>query len=203
MDNGKKRSTGCSAQSDLELWLQIKDKSCAVSFSCLFDRYWSILYSTAYSYLKDREMSEEITHDIFLNLWRKRESLDIQSFSAYLRAASRYHVYKQMKKQKNTAILYADQLIEPEGISVSNAGDEKIAYEEAANYINESLRTLPARCREIYSLSRIENLSNEEIADRLGISKRTVENQLTIALRHIRMQLKVISIGLLLCLMYL
>jgi len=193
MGNGKQRSTGCSAQHDLELWCQVKDEDCLLSFSSLFERHWERLYSTAFSYLKDREKSEEITHDIFLNLWQKRETLTIQSFSAYIRAAARYHVYKELKKRKALAIFYTDELTET-GEAMANQGEERLIYQDAERHVDNSLQSLPARCQEIYFMSRKEHLTNEEIANRLGISKRTVENQLTVALRHIRVQLKVMAI---------
>lgn len=194
---GDNKLIDSSCLNDHEYWEKVQQISCSQSFSFLFDRYWETLYSTAFSYLKDREKSEEITHDIFLNLWRKRETLTIQSFSAYLRAAARYHVYKELKKRKASAIVYTDELTETEAV-MTNQGEERLIYQEAERYVDGSLQSLPARCQEIYLLSRKENLTNDEIANKLGISKRTVENQLTVALRHIRIQLKVISMMLLL-----
>lgn len=178
---------------DHEYWENVRQVSCAQSFTFLFDRYWETLYSTAFSYLKDREKSEEITHDIFLNLWRKRETLIIQSFPAYLRAAARYHVYKELKKRKTSAVVYTDELTET-GEALTNQGEERLIYQEAERYVDGSLQSLPARCQEIYFMSRKENLTNDEIANKLGISKRTVENQLTVALRHIRILLKTATI---------
>ncbi|PRD51347.1 RNA polymerase sigma-70 factor [Sphingobacterium gobiense] len=194
MGNNKLIDSSCLK--DHEYWEKVQQISCSQSFSILFDRYWETLYSTAFSYLKDREKSEEITHDIFLNLWRKRETLTIQSFSAYLRAAARYHVYKELKKKKASVIVYTAELTETE-IGMTNHGEERLIYQDAERYIDGRLQSLPPRCQEIYFMSRKENLTNDEIANKLGISKRTVENQLTVALRHIRIQLKVISIMLL------
>ena len=74
--------------------------------------------------------------------------------------------------------------------SVGNAGDEKMLIAEMDRKVKISLEELPGRCREIYLLSRQEQLSITEIAQKLNISKRTVENQLTIALKHLRTMLK-------------
>ena len=82
---------GGGARPDTELWEAVVNGS-STAFSVLFDRYWSIIYKTVFSYIKDRCQSEEITHDIFLNLWRGRHTLIIRSFPAYLRTAARYHV---------------------------------------------------------------------------------------------------------------
>lgn len=78
--------------------------------------------------------------------------------------------------------------------TVQNSGEEKFDYEELEANINSFLEELPNRAREIFILSRKEHLSNDEIANRLSISKRTVENQITNALKHLRISLKHISI---------
>lgn len=187
---GKNKLLDSSSLKDHELWDKVQQTSCSLAFSFLFDRYWEILYSTAFSYLKDREKSEEITHDIFLNLWRKRTTLTIQSFPAYLRSASRYHVYKEFKKRSASKVVYSDELRELESVAVTNKGEDKLIYQDAEKYVDGGLKSLPVRCQEIYFMSRKESLTNDEIAYKLGISKRTVENQLTIALRHIRILIK-------------
>ena len=59
------------------------------AFNTLFDRYWKVLYSTVFSVCSDREVCSEIVHDIFLNIWLKREKLQIESFKAYILASAR------------------------------------------------------------------------------------------------------------------
>lgn len=182
---------------DTELWEAVANDSTA-AFSVLFDRYWSVIYKTVFAYIKDRSQCEEITHDIFLNLWRGRHTLAIRSFPAYLRTAARYHVYRFLKSEKASSVNYVGDW---EGINiphVANAGDERIASAELENYMGEQLAGLPIRCREIFYMSRKEHLTNEEIANRLGISKRSVENQITLALKHLREQLKMMIVCILL-----
>lgn len=185
---------------DSELWLAIT-KSDLKAFNVLFDRYWSSIYTTAFSYLKDPEASSEITHDIFLNIWNKRSELDIQSFKGYLTASARYHVYKRKKTIKSINIQYIEDYESLEAASVQNSGDEKVSYMELENKVDSFLNELPSRCREIFILSRKEHLSNDEIAQRLCISKRTVENQLTSALKYLRMSLR--NIGIILIILHL
>ncbi len=181
--------------SDELLWDAVVTDS-DTAFSVLFDRYWSVTYKTAFSYLKDREQSEEITHDIFLNLWQRRHALSIQSFSAYLRASARYHVYKHLKSARSNIVDYTDDWETMGGApSAGNDGEQRILQAEFEHEVEAYLVDLPARCREIFLLSRRDDLSNQEIADRLGISKRSVENQLTRALKHLRGQLKTLCIG--------
>jgi RNA polymerase sigma-70 factor (family 1) len=175
---------------DSELWEAISlDNSKA--FDLLFERYWRIIYGTAFSYLKDADASSQIVHDIFLNLWQKRKTYTIGCFKNYLRSAARYHVYKQLKSRKSSALVYVEDYDSVAAVQESqNAGDENVRYQELQQAVEYSMRQLPKRCREIFSLSRTDHLSNDEISKRLGISKRTVENQLTTALHSLRSYLK-------------
>jgi len=159
------------------------------SFNKLFDRYWERLYAVVFSVCSDREVCSEIVHDIFLNLWLKREKLQINNFKAYILASARYHVYRHVKSLKKQSLEYHEDL-EFSGLSVDNEGELNLRYLELEKNVDRQLDELPGRCREIYTLSRREQLSNDEIASRLDISKRTVENQLTYALRHLRFSMK-------------
>lgn len=159
------------------------------SFNILFDRYWEKLYATVFSVCSDREACSEIVHDIFLNLWLKRESLQIVNFKAYMQASARYHVYRYVKRVRKQSLEYREDM-EFSELSVANEGELSIRYSELEKNVERELEELPGRCREIYTLSRREHLSNDEIASRLDISKRTVENQLTHALRHLRFSMR-------------
>lgn len=178
---------------DHELWNSILDGD-PTAFSVLFDRYWSKVYTTIFYYLKDPEACKEITHDIFLSIWLKRRHLKILSFSAYLQAAARYHVYKHQKTARSLRVTYKENWETLSQQVCRNQGDEHLRYQELENNVEEYLRSLPKRCREVFILSRRQHLTNEQIAGKLGISKRTVENQLTHALQHLRVRLKDISV---------
>ncbi|OMP78040.1 RNA polymerase sigma factor [[Flexibacter] sp. ATCC 35208] len=179
--------------SDHELWESIL-KGDQVAFSYFFKKHWQSVYTTVFFHLKDREVSKEITHDIFLNIWLKREQLEILSFSAYLKAAGRYHVYKHLKKQKVKPLSFNEDIGQLDDYAVQNEGYQQLSRQELEDSVEEFVRRLPKRCREVFLLSRQEHLSNDQIAGKLGISKRTVENQITYALHHLRTMLKVISI---------
>jgi RNA polymerase sigma-70 factor (ECF subfamily) len=175
---------------DSELWEEVT-RSNARAFETLFERYWSVIYGTAFSYLKDKEACSEIVQDIFLNIWQKRNEFKIGCLKNYLTSAARYHVYKKLKAKKSSAILYIESY---EHLTTANKDtnrfDENISYLELEKSVETSLSDLPKRCREIFLLSRMSNLTNDEIAQQLGISKRTVENQITTALKFLRSILK-------------
>ena len=169
------------------------------AFTQLFERYWFKVYSVAYKYVKDEEDALEIAHDIFLNIWNKRHQLHISSFNAYLTTAASYHGIRERQKMKATPIQYIEDYQYKEdaaflliGRQAYNEGEIKLGENEINEKIKLLLNDLPKRCREIYYLSRRDNLSISEIAAKFDISKRTVENQLTTALKHLRSSLKYI-----------
>lgn len=175
-----------------EILVEAMKNGDSASFDILFNRYWQILYTTAYSVSRDNEISSGIVHDIFLNLWLKREKLQIGSFKGYITASARYHVYRYMRVAKRNVVEYRDELELGSRVSANN-GELNIRQQELQRRVESLIESLPKRCKEIFTLSRRDELSNDEIAKRLDISKRTVENQLTHALHHLRISLKDIS----------
>jgi RNA polymerase sigma-70 factor (family 1) len=170
---------------DNELWdAVVADSSRA--FVVLYNRYWKKLYKTANYYLKDETAAEEITHDVFVTLWTRRKHLKINSFQNYIHVTARYHVFKYLKAARINCVEYMEQFTETEDMVVYNTADSKLGYESFETELAQILKELPRRCQEIFWLSRVENLSNDEIAGKLNISKRTVENQITQALRYLR-----------------
>jgi RNA polymerase sigma-70 factor (ECF subfamily) len=180
---------------DHELWDSIREDN-EQAFATLFYRYSAKIYSSAYSYIRDPVVCEQIVHDIFITLWTSRKQLNIQSFKAYLTSASRYRVYKHITACKVIPIDYKENLEEHvfADYTSQNNGYSALAYQELEMEVDSCLSSLPKRCREIFVMSRKQELSNDEIAEQLGISKRTVENQLTYALRHLRFSLKDVSV---------
>jgi RNA polymerase sigma-70 factor (family 1) len=173
---------------DPQLWASIRQDD-ELAFNELFKRYWIRLYKTAYQYLKDKETSEEVVHDVFLNIWDRRRELEILSFSSYMLTAIRYQIYNRMRAAKSP-LIYGDEKMPYKSLSDYNSGENKIEEQELQQEVYSYLQSLPKRCREIFCMSRVDQLSNQEIAMRLGISKRTVENQITVALKHLRVCLK-------------
>jgi RNA polymerase sigma-70 factor (family 1) len=173
---------------DHELWAAIRQDD-EGAFNELFKRYWIPLYKTAYQYLKDEESSEEVVHDVFLNIWSRRSDLHIFTFSSYMLTAIRYQIYNRMRAAR-LPLIYGDDHIDQKNLSDHNLGENKIEEQELQQEILGFLQNLPKRCQEIFCMSRIQQLSNQEIAVRLGISKRTVENQIAVALKYLRQSLK-------------
>jgi RNA polymerase sigma-70 factor (ECF subfamily) len=176
-------------ESDIRLWNAVRADD-QQAFTWLFDKYWVGVYNTCYRHLKDKEICQEIVHDIFLSLWNRRHVLVIESFPAFLLTSTRYQIYTR-RKMKQLVFTGTEELT-VRGLT-DNEADARIRQSELNDHLQQVLLQLPPRCQEIFRMSRFECLSNDEIAAKLDISKRTVENQLTLALRHLRVHLKDIA----------
>lgn len=147
-------------------------------------RYWEPMYKMAAHTLDDLFVCEDIVQDIFIKIWNNRQRLNFHhSLKAYLFACTRYEVYRQLKLRlvQDTQSTSEDfQYIEH-----YNPQNE-LEYNELLGRVEQLVNELPERCREVYQLSRDDQLTHKEIANLLDISTKTVENQLTIALRRLR-----------------
>ncbi|OOQ58776.1 RNA polymerase sigma factor [Mucilaginibacter pedocola] len=180
---------------DEELWQQVQADDHR-AFGLLYDRYWLRLYKAAAHYIKDQGLCEEVVQEVFVCIWKKRESLDIRNFGHYLNSCTRYEVYRRAKAAK----LLLLESIDNDGHeyaeygSVNNLGYEKLAVSDNQSILEACLKSLPKRCTEIFYLSKFRDLSNTEIAEQLNISKHTVENQLSVAVKHVKTNFHKISI---------
>lgn len=178
---------------DVALWEAIQQGDTA-AFTALYERYWRRLFTTAFARLPDREACEEIVHDIFLTLWTERARLQITAPAAYLSAAVYYQAIRFRRAASASRLHYSDELDTLSTDAAYNTGETALLGLDLEGRLAAALSQLPQRCREIFVLSRVQHCSNEEIAERLHISRRSVENQLTTALRHLRLALKTLGV---------
>lgn len=174
---------------DAALWEAIQRNDTG-AFEALYQRYWQRMFAVAYARLVSREACEEIVHDIFLKLWTERQRLQIDCFPAYLAAAARYHVGRYQRAARARPLHYADS---PKSLSTGadyNLGETRLLDLDLEKRLAAALSQLPRRCQQVFLLSRVQQFSNDEIAQQLHISRRSVENQLTAALRHLRFLFK-------------
>jgi RNA polymerase sigma-70 factor (family 1) len=172
---------------DMEMWpdekllalLQGDDRA---AFEQIYAKYWSKLYLSAFHLLGDRQASEDTVQEVLVSLWMRRSSLAIDSLSSFLYAAVRYQVFKVIRSGK----IREDLFSQASTLSVSNEAEGALAEKDIGRLLDKGIAELPEKCRQIFLLSRKENLSTKEIARWLGIAPKTVENQLTIALQRLR-----------------
>ncbi len=154
----------------------------------IYDIYYLDLFRFAFKYTHSREAAEEIIQDVFIQIWEKRQIIEItRSLKSYLFSAVKNQSinYLRSKYKKYSFTEITDKHI----LKQTAPADEGLIGSELSVIIEESVESLPPKCKLIYKLSRDSEMSYEEIAIQLGISKRTVQTQIGIALKKIRQHL--------------
>ncbi len=155
------------------------------AFGLLYDRYWERMITKAYAALGSHVDAEEIVQDIFINLWKKRHTVELKySFKTYISSAVKYEIYSKiagLKKRKDQAGVETDNIE-----LVDDSTQQWLEFDELRLYIETAMSVLPEKCRLVFSLSRFDELTNAEIADSLNLSKKTVEAHITKALKTLR-----------------
>jgi len=159
-----------------------------VAFEKIYLKYWEKLYTSIYKKVRSGEIAEEIVQDFFVSLWEKRETIKINSsFEGYIFTAVRYQVINYFKKE----IVKGNYKLQLQNFEDSNNPTlDQLYYKELSQIIEQEIQQLPDKCQHVFRLSRQENLNTKEIALKLNISTKTVENHLTKALKVLRINLK-------------
>jgi len=154
----------------------------------LYNKFWQSLFVSSYNVLKDKELCEDIIQDIFMNIWHNREKLEINiSLKGYMYACARYQVFNQFKKNKDK--IHVELFEDLDKRFQYSTPETQLMHDELLDQINSIVQALPEKCQLVYKLSREEQLSHKEIAERLDISTKTVENHITKALHVIRLSM--------------
>lgn len=157
-----------------------------LAFNTLYNEYSGRLYRFAYGYLKSEPEAEELVQEVFTIIWEKRADLKEElSFKSFLFTIA----FNIIRKHFRTKAYLSDYLKAEISDDLDMQTSHKITYDSLYQYINELVNQLPGRRKEIFIKSRFEGLSIKEIAEKLKISHKTVENQLTDALKFIRTNL--------------
>ena len=158
------------------------------AFAALYDAYAPQCLEFVNLLLKDEPASEDITHDIFIRIWQKREHVSrAVSFKGYVFMMTRNAVLNHLERKKSMrSFLKHVATTAPES---TLHVDEQVSVDEMYMMILKAVASMPQRRREIFSLSRFQGMSNPDIAHLLNISVRTVETQISLALADIRTSL--------------
>ena len=158
-------------------------------FSEIYREYYPKLLRFAGDIVTCREDAENLLHDAFLDLWKINDRLHtINNINAYLCRLVRNRCYDFLKHKVHEKAYETETLAEARcGIETLEAmSDEQFMACELTQLVRNAVDNLPPRCREIFTLSRVNGLRHSEIAERLGLSENTVSVQLGIALRRLR-----------------
>jgi len=169
---------------DQQLLLLLKDSNDA-AFTEIYRRYWDRLYVVAMHRLGDMEEARELVQDIFFNLWKKRNSLQLNySLNTYLSVAVKYEVInrlasrsRQQQYRKHVSRYWQEAALDTE---------HQVHFNELQQQLASLVKELPEKCRIVFQLSRDKGYSQKRIAAELGITEKTVETHLSVALRKLR-----------------
>ncbi len=168
------------------LWDEFRQTGSRAAFKRLFDAYYDTLVRYAYWFLKSREDAEEVILDLMLHLWKSRESIEIsESFHSYIMTSVRNRCLNRLRKTDLYA--YLDLMQDVESAENVDAG---LNMEDISAVVWAAMSSLSEKCQEVFSLSRKEGMKNSEIAERMGLSEKSVEAYITKSLKIIRLNLK-------------
>ena len=160
------------------------------SFDQIYKQYWSKLYIYAFNVLQEKEICEDILQEIFIDLWAKRDNVQITDLNSYLYQSVKYQIFNHFRKSK-----YKKQLLIKFNLMNTQNGIDELYEEKELNVqLKDIISKLPKQRRIIFKMSRYDGLSNKEISENLNISLQTVKNQISKSLKFIRRSLKNISL---------
>ena len=153
----------------------------------IYRKFYGKVYTFVYSLVKSKVNAQDITQNIFMKLWKNRKSLShIKSVDNYLFILSKnacldYFRKAARKKEFSTEIL--DEFLLSK---ITHSPEHQIDASSEISAIKKALDTLPSKRRNIFVMSRFDGLSNDEIATILGVSKKTVENQISLVTKKLK-----------------
>lgn len=161
------------------------------AFELLFRRYYLRLCGFANKFIANRQESEEIVQEVFLNIWKKRNQLKLDNeIRPYLFKSVQNLCFNFIEHQKVIDSYYSVIDVVYKNQTEEFDTYQSVLYNEFQLIVDEAIKLLPEQCRKIFLLSREDGLKYAEIADQLGISVKTVETQMSRALSKLKAELK-------------
>lgn len=168
--------------SDDQLILKLRTGNILV-FNQLFEDYSSKLFYFAKGYLKSEEDAEELVQEVFTTIWEKRDQLKSGfSFKSYIFTIAFNIIKKHFRQKAQFRKFVNNELLS----DITSETSQQIDYNSLKAHVLRLTESLPEKRREVFIKSRFDGLTNKEIADTLGLSKKTIENHLNLALKEIR-----------------
>lgn len=161
-----------------------------IDIEYLFKTYYKRLFRVAYQVVNDESLADDVVQEVFIHVWKKREELNITTtIEGYLVKATVNRALNQLSKDKKMpkAEIQEDFTLY---IEKNHLHENHFDQDVFQKLVHASLDSLPPKCKSIFVLSRFEGMKNKEIAEHLGLSIKTVENQMTIALNKLNTELK-------------
>ena len=160
------------------------------AFDDIYAMYSKRLFAYCLQYTKSVEDAEDIVQDVFVKLWINRENNRQEvTLRSLLFIMSKYSLINAYRSRVNS-LLYEDYVATYMGAASENDMNSQLEYDDFVHHVKKILKDLPITQRSVVELSRIEQLNNKEIAEKLSLSEQTVKNQLSLGLKILREKLK-------------
>ncbi len=156
------------------------------AFMRIYEQYWQKVFSVAYNRLHNIQEAEDIVHDVFTSLWANRATSQIVLLENYLATATKYMVLNRIREAKKHPVYL--RAVQDEALAPFI--EDALHYRQILAIVHQAVEQLPERCRLVFQYSRDEGMSVKQIAKVMHISPKTVENQLTKALRQLRVSIR-------------
>ena len=154
------------------------------SFEKLFERYYDRYFSFACALLHDADAAEDVLQNVFLKLWIGRDRLDEnRSVENYLLVSVRNEIFDYLRLKYNQTVVRGET---PEKEDASADIEEEMFWSETSDRMDKIIKNMPPQRQRIFMMSRYENMASKDIADALGLSIRTVERHIYLALQDLK-----------------
>lgn len=169
--------------SDKQLIRAIKNGD-TKSFETLFEKYYDRYFSFACALLHDTDAAEDVLQNVFLKIWLGRDRLDEnRSIENYLLVSVRNEIFDWLRLKYNQTVIH-EETVEKEDVSADI--EASLAWAETSDKMDQIIRSMPPQRQRIFMMSRYCNMSSKDIADTLGLSVRTVERHIYLALKDLK-----------------
>ncbi len=156
------------------------------AFDSIYKTHWLRLYHVACRITENDAVAQDMIQDTFVSFWEKGCHKNIVSIEGYLYQAVKFRCFMHLR----SGSISKKHLEHFNRIGASESFEQEYDAREVEEILQRTIDHLPERCREVFYLSRIQSLPNKKIAEKLQISPKTVENQITKALKHLRLSME-------------
>lgn len=156
-------------------------------FNEIFQQYWNSVYYICVKYVGAKEDAEEIAHDIFISLWKRKDQVAIQNISAYLHKAAKLKAFNFMRAKRTIQTSFMDGIVEP---ATNRHPENQLVYKELVHNFSAYCNQLPEPRKEVFLLSRTYAMSHKDISKKMNMSLAMVEYHMGLALKSIREKMR-------------
>lgn len=159
-----------------------------IAYKEIYNRHWKAVFEAAYYRIGSKEIAKDLTQNLFLDLWKKRNTLTVNNLQNYLQTAIKNRVINCI--EASTIQKKHQHHIRQATLTQSTETETTVLYNEFLRAFETALNQLPQKTRDVFKMSRFEHLSIKEIAMLLNLSEKAVEYHITASLKFLRLSLK-------------